>query len=571
MNNRERLRVKVILIGIIVVAVVLILSLYSRQIIDGKSYTLKADEQYGKPSSSLFDRGSIYFESKNGTRIAAATVERGFLVYVNPKLVKNGAQTYEALSQFLKINRVNFTKAVSRADDTYEEISHRADGITAQSINSLELNGIGTSPESWRFYSGGSLAAHALGLVGQNASSSNIEGRYGLEKYYQDILNRKNKGTGLGVFAELFTSVRDTVIGSSEKSGDIVTTIEPTVEGYLEKVLNDTYAEWHPDEIGGIIINPQNGEIAALALLPTFDPNNTSEIKDSKIFSNSLVEHIYEMGSIMKPLTMAMGFDSGNFSPSSTYDDTGTMVLNGKTIGNYDRKARGIIGMQQLLNQSLNIGAATIALKVGSTTMSDYFSKYGLGEKTGIDLPNEATGMIKNLKSGREIDVATAAYGQGISVSPIEMARALSILANGGYLIKPHLVKEIDDVGGGILKIDSAKDGPVLKKQTVTDVTKMLVEIVDTALKHGDIKMEKYTIAAKTGTAQIADRVNGGYYPDKYLHSFFGYFPAYNPRFLVFLYQVYPKGARYASETLTGPFNNLTKFLINYYNIPPDR
>ena len=187
MNNRERLRVKVILIGIIVVAVVLILSLYSRQIIDGKSYTLKADEQYGKPSSSLFDRGSIYFESKNGTRIAAATVERGFLVYVNPKLVKNGAQTYEALSQFLKINRVNFTKAVSRADDTYEEISHRADGITAQSINSLELNGIGTSPESWRFYSGGSLAAHALGLVGQNASSSNIEGRYGLEKYYQDM------------------------------------------------------------------------------------------------------------------------------------------------------------------------------------------------------------------------------------------------------------------------------------------------------------------------------------------------------------------------------------------------
>ena len=179
--------------------------------------------------------------------------------------------------------------------------------------------------------------------------------------------------------------------------------------------------------------------------------------------------------------------------------------------------------------------------------------------------------MIKNLKSGREIDVATAAYGQGISVSPIEMARALSILANGGYLIKPHLVKEIDDVGGGILKIDSAKDGPVLKKQTVTDVTKMLVEIVDTALKHGDIKMEKYTIAAKTGTAQIADRVNGGYYPDKYLHSFFGYFPAYNSRFLIFLYQAYPKGAQYASETLTNPFANLTKFLINYYNIPPDR
>ncbi len=571
MNNKERLRVKVILVGIVAVAVILISSLYSRQIVNGKSYAEKADKQYGKPSSSLFNRGSIYFQSKDSTRVVAATVERGFLVYANPKLVKDGAQTYEALSQFLKIDRGNFTKAVSRADDTYEEISHKADGITAQSIDGLKLNGIGTSPESWRLYSGGSLAAHALGLVGQNASSSNIEGRYGLEKYYQDILNRENEKTALGVFAELFSSVRDTVIGSSAKSGDIVTTIEPTVEGYLEKVLNDTYTQWHPDEIGGIIINPQNGEIISLALLPTFDPNNTSEVKNPKVFSNSLVEHIYEMGSIMKPLTMAMGFDSGNFTPSSTYDDTGTMILNGKTIGNYDRKARGITSMQQLLSQSLNIGAATIALKVGSTTMSDYFSKYGFGEKTGIDLPDEATGMIRNLKSGREIDVATAAYGQGISVSPIEMVRALSILANGGYLIKPHLVKEIDSVLGGVSKTTLERNGPILKKQTTIDVTKMLIEIVDTALKHGDIKMDRYTIAAKTGTAQIADRINGGYYPDRYLHSFFGYFPAYNPRFLIFLYQVYPKGAQYASETLTNPFDNLTKFLINYYNIPPDR
>ena len=571
MNNRERLRVKGILVGIFAVAAILVLSLYSRQIVNGKAYAEKADKQYGKPSSSLFNRGSIFFQSKDGTRIAAATIDRGFLVYANPKLIIDPYQIYEALSQFITINQTNFTKLVSYPDDTYEEIIHRIDGTTAQSINTLSLRGIGTSPESWRLYSGGSLAAHALGLVGQNASSSNIEGRYGLEKYYQDVLNRKNEGSGLGVFAELFTSVRDTVIGGLVKSGDIVTTIEPTVEGYLEKVLNDTQAEWHPDEIGGIIINPQNGEILALAMFPTFNPNNTSEVKDPKVFSNSLVEHIFEMGSIMKPLTMAMGFDSGNFTPLSTYNDTGTMVLNNKTIGNYDRKARGITGMQQLLSQSLNIGAATIALQVGSTTMSDYFSKYGLGQKTGIDLPNEATGMIKNLRSGREIDVATAAYGQGISVSPIEMVRALSIIANGGYLIKPHLAKEIDGVDGMVNKIVLEKDGPILKKQTVMDVTKMLVEIVDTALKHGGIKMDRYTIAAKTGTAQIADRVNGGYYGDRYLHSFFGYFPAYNPRFLVFLYQVYPKGAQYASETLTDPFDNLTKFLINYYNIPPDR
>lgn len=571
MNNKERLRVKIVLTGIVVVALILVSSLYFRQVMNGKMYADKADKQYGKPSASLFDRGSIYFQAKDGTRIAAATVERGFLVYANPKLIGDASQTYEALSQFLKIDRSSFTKAVTKANDTYEEIIHRTDATTAQSINNLGLKGVGTSPESWRAYSGGSLAAHALGLIGQNASSSVVEGKYGLEKYYQDVLNRKNQGTSMGVFAELFTSVKDTVVGGTAKSGDIVTTIEPTVQGYLEKILADTKTEWHPDEIGGIIIDPQNGEVFALSSLPTYNPNDTSNVKDVDIFSNSLVEHIYEMGSIMKPLTVAMGFDTGKFTPQSTYDDVGVMTLNNKTFGNYDRKARGITGMQQLLSQSLNIGAATIALRVGSTTMSQYFSNYGLGEKTGIDLPSEATGMIKNLKSGREIDVATAAYGQGISVSPIEMTRALSILANGGYLIKPHLVKEIDGADGTVSKIAVEKKGPILAKQTTVDVTKLLIEVVDKALKNGGIKMDRYTIAAKTGTAQIADRVNGGYYSDRYLHSFFGYFPAYNPKFLVFLYQVYPKGAQYASETLTDPFDNLTKFLINYYNIPPDR
>jgi len=571
MNNKERLRAKGILLGTIFVALILIISLYSKQIINGKMYAEKADRQYGKPSSYLFDRGSIFFESKDKTRIAAATVEKGYLIYANPKLIREPSGTYEALGQILRIDKNIFDRAVSRKEDTYEELAHKINTNIAESISALSLSGIGVVGESWRMYSGGSLAAHALGLVGQNESSSIIEGRYGLEKYYEEVLSRKNGASNMGVFAELFTTVKDTVSNNAAKKGDILTTIEPTVQGYLEKILNDTKKEWHPDEIGGIIINPQNGEIFALGLLPTYNPNDTSDVKDVKVFSNSLVEHIYEMGSIMKPLTVAMGFDTGKYNTKSVYEDTGTMILNNKTIGNFDRKARGTTGMQQLLSESLNIGAATIALNVGSTTMSDYFYKYGLGEKTGIDLPNEATGLIKNLKSGREIDVATAAYGQGISVSPIEMVRALSILANGGYVIKPHLVKAINNIDGTVTTVSVEKTGPVLKKQTTIDVTKLLIEVVDKALKNGGIKMDRYTIAAKTGTAQIADRVNGGYYSDKYLHSFFGYFPAYDPEFLVFLYQVYPKGAQYASETLTNPFNDLTKFLINYYNIAPDR
>jgi cell division protein FtsI/penicillin-binding protein 2 len=289
------------------------------------------------------------------------------------------------------------------------------------------------------------------------------------------------------------------------------------------------------------------------------------------VFSNPIVEHVYEMGSIMKPLTMAAGFDTGAITASSTYEDTGCMTLNTKKICNYDGRARGLTDMQTILSQSLNIGAATVGLRIGATNIAKYFSNFGLGTTTGIDLPNEATGILGDLSHGKDITVATASYGQGIAVSPIEMARALSVLANGGYLVQPHMVKEIDYTDGTTEKIDPVKTGPVLAPQTVERIDGMLSTVVDTALANGKIKMDHYTMAAKTGTAEVPDPVRGGYYTDRYLHSFFGFLPAYNARFIIFLYQVYPKGAQYASETLTQPYDDMAKFLISYYNIAPDR
>src|SRR3989344_9655937 len=156
-------------------------------------------------------------------------------------------------------------------------------------------------------------------------------------------------------------------------------------------------------------------------------------------------------------------------------------------------------------------------------------------------------------------------------MTPIQTIRALSVLANGGLLVTPHIAKIVEHSDGTSKEIVFKKSEQVLKNETVEDVTHMLVNVVDKALRKGEVKMERYSIAAKTGTAQIADPVNGGYYDDRYLHSFFGYFPAYNPKFIVFLYTVEPQGVRYASETLTDPFIELVKLLINYYEIPPDR
>ncbi len=375
----------------------------------------------------------------------------------------------------------------------------------------------------------------------------------------------------MNFFAEVFSNISDTFFKDEGMEGDIITTIDSSVQSFLEKKLFEVKTRYSVDSIGGIIMDPKTGEIYAMAHMPDFDLNKLNEVEDPRIFSNQLVEGIYEMGSIIKPLTIAAGIDSGAITSESTYDDKGFLTLNGKKISNFDGKARGVVSMQEVLNQSLNIGAATVALKVGSDDFSRYLLSFGLGDITGIDQPNEQKGRVHNLKTGREIEQATASYGQGIAISPIATIRALSVLANGGILIKPKIVKEIEYTDGSIKAIDSDPGVRVLQRESAEEVTKMLVEVVDKALRKGAVKMANYSVAAKTGTAQIADPVNGGYYGDRYLHSFFGYFPAYSPKYIVFLYHVYPKGAQYASETLTDPFIELTKFLINYYEIPPDR
>lgn len=572
MNPSQRLRARIGLICALIAAGLLAASLYWTQVVKGPSYAARAQAQYVRPAGSLFDRGTIFFEPKDGGRIAAATVSSGFVAYMNPTAVKDPEGEYDAVSGYLKLDKADFIRRAAKPNDHYEELAKQVDSATAASIQGLALPGIGVVSETWRSYPGGDLASHLLGLVGEDESSSVPSGKYGLERSYESVLSRPPSGTS-NVFASLFSGFGSVFANASPDEGDVVTGIEPAVETYLQKLLSDTVSTWHSDEIGGIVMDPNTGQIVAMASLPTFDPNDTSGVKDIGVLTDPMVQHVYELGSIMKPLTMATALDTGAVSVDTTYNDTGCMTLDKKKICNYDGRARGVIPMQQILSQSLNVGAATIALKVGKDGMNAYFNNFGLATTTGIDLPGEARGITGNLKAGKDIDVATASYGQGIAVTPVNMARALSILANGGYVVTPHVAAEIDYSDGRVVPVSPPRSAPVLKLETVNAVRQMLIKVVDGTMApaHADMNFDHYSVAAKTGTAEIADHVNGGYYKDRYLHSFFGFFPATSPRFLVFLYQIYPKGAQYASETLTDPFAQMAKFLMNYYNIPPDR
>lgn len=572
-------RVRLIFIFIVVFALTLVYRLYSIQIVSGEAYIEKADRQYVSVSPSLQNRGTIFFTSKDGSHVTAAYQQTGSMAVLNPTAIpdKKAAETiFDHLSPFLsQLNREDFFRKAAKKTDQYEEIAKRIDADKAAKITaSGKLTGLDLYEEKWRAYPAGKLAANVLGFMAYKGDD--LVGQYGLERQYESLLERTNESMYTNFFVEMFSDIKNSFSAGEYNEGDIVTTIEPNVQSYLEQTLEGVNKQWNSEYTAGIIMDPMNGDIIAMAKTPTFDPNNFSGEANPKIFSNPLVEDVNEMGSIVKPLTMAAGLDTGVVTAKTIYNDAGFLILNGSKISNYDGRGRGFIDMQQVLNQSLNTGAAYVAQKLGNERFTKYMKAYGLAEKTGIDLPSEAAPLMANLESPREIEHATASYGQGIAMTPVATVRALAVLANGGKLVNPHIVSEINYRTGLTKNVeaevtDPAKLPQVLKPATSEEITRMLVRVVDEALAKGTIKIEHYSVAAKTGTAEISQGNGKGYYADRYLHSFFGYFPAYNPKFIIFLYTYYPKNVQYASETLTGSFHDLTKYLINYYDVPPDR
>lgn len=570
MKDTGAKRIKWIAAGLVLVSVVLIMRLYFIQIVHGSYFEEKADRQYTKKNGEVFDRGSIFFINKDGTEVSAATLKSGFTLAINPMQIEEVEDTFNLISTvYPELDENKFIEKASKKDDPYEELATRIDEELGEKINALKIPGVILEKEKWRYYPGRNIASQALGFVA--FKDDTLTGRYGVERYYNDILDRRKDDAYSNFFLQIFSGLKNAVTSDvMGGAGDLVLTIEPNVNQNFRDIIEKVRGEYSAERAGGIIMDPKNGEILAMVSLPDFDLNDFKNIKDPSVFNNPMVESVYEMGSIIKPLTVASGLDSGAITAKTIYDDKGSITLDKKTFSNYDGKARGIVPMQEVLNQSLNTGVAFIVSKMGNATFADYFRKFGLGEETGVDLPGEVAGLIKNLDSTRDIEYATASFGQGIALSPIATVRALAALGNGGYLVTPHIVKEVR-YKNGIKKVTSYEPVPVLKPETSREISRMLTEVVDTALLKGQIKLDHYSVAAKTGTAQIAKESGGGYYEDRYLHSFFGYFPSYEPKFIVFMYLYYPKNVRFASETLTVPFSNVSKYLINYYEVPPDR
>lgn len=573
MQREERKRLRIIALFVLFFGVLFLVRLYVLQVTRHESFRKEAEKQYVATLPNLFDRGSIYFHGKDGRLVAAATINGGYVVAITPKDITHPEDVYREISEVTPLDHAEFIAKAGKKDDPYEEVAERVLEESANKLKAKKIPGVQIFRQTWRAYPAGSLAAQTIGFVGYKGDQ--LTGRYGVESYYNDVLSRSAENLYVNFFAELFTNLSETLFDRKKaEEGDLVLTIEPTVQSYFEGELQSIMDEWNSDETGGVIMDPKTGAIYAMAMNPSFDLNQYSKVKSPSLFGNPLVESVHEMGSTMKPLTMAAGLDAGVITAKTTYNDTGHITLNNKTFSNYDGRGRGPnTTMQQVLNDSLNTGVAYVVSKLGHDRFTDYFlHKFHLGEETGIDLPGEVQGLMSNLSSKRDIEYATASFGQGIAVTPINMTAALATLGNGGYTVSPHIVDEIHYTSGKIKKFTPNPSEQVLKPETSEEITRMLVTVVDKALLGGTMKIPEYSVAAKTGTAQIVDHKTGGYYDDRYLHTFFGYFPAYDPKFIVFMYTYHPKnGAQFASHTLTQSFIRTTKFLLHYYSVPPDR
>ncbi len=402
------------------------------------------------------------------------------------------------------------------------------------------------------------------------------QGVYGIEGHF----NKELKGEDGQIMGKYDSSGKliataDRVEKESKDGVDIVLTIDKSIQYHVCKALNDAVNLYEAEGGSVLVMNPNNGDILAMCNNPTFDANQYSKVDDIYVYNNPIISDQVEFGSIMKVVTVAAGIDTGAISAYSTYEDTGCSIIGDwpKPICNADYKSKGAHGetdMVTVLDKSLNLGAWYVANKIGKNKFQEYVHNFGFGEKTGIELGNEVKGDFRNLdkinNQGGDIYLATASFGQGITMTQIQYLTAFSSIINGGNLMRPHIIKATIDNNGNIKEKEPEIIRKTIKEETSSIMRGMLTSVVEKGYdKLAQVK--GYYVGGKTGTAQVPEN---GVYGKKTMQSFVGFGPISNPRFAILIKLKNPK-TEFASYSCTPVFFDIAKYLFDYYQIPPDK
>jgi len=455
-----------------------------------------------------------------------------------------------------------------------DDLERRLEKIYFKDSNEeLRLEGIAFHMQSHRFYPEGNLAASIVGFVAE--SEDGQRGRYGLEEFFNSELRGVEgylKGERGGSNTMI---VNDREYVKAQAGSDLVLTMDRGVQHqacmFLEAAVSKHQAE------GGIVIavHAKTGAILAICSWPSFDPNNYRDVKDIAVYNNPAILYQYEPGSVFKFITMAAAIDGAKVNPSTTYHDEGQIMISGwpKPIRNSDfstKGAHGLVNMNYVLENSLNTGAIFAMRQIGPDVFANYVKAFGFGEKTGIELGAESPGDINNLLRNRvrEIDAATASFGQGIAVTPLQMLMSYQALANEGVLMKPYIVQSIHHSDGKVEEMRPQAVSQAVSSKTANTMLAMMVNVVE----NGHAKAAQipgYYVGGKTGTAQIA--IAGGYSREKYIHTFIGITPIDNPQIVMLTRLDAPQGVRFAESTVVPLWREIADFMIKYYQIPKSR
>lgn len=560
-------RITIVLLFFFAVLAVLIGRLFILQVVQNREYTKLAARQHRLIKEILPERGIIYVQEKNANLIPLAMNKVQKNITVSPQNIKDERFVASLLAKEFGVKEKDLLLKLADKSDLYEVLIKNADSEKAKQVEERRLDGLFLEEEKRRVYPHGSIASHLLGFVSKEAEEE--EGRYGLERYYEAALSG-NKGffEGAKDNAGFWVALGRRIVRPPKNGSNLVLTIDYNIQSKTEVVLEGVMHKWQAVSGTILVTEPKTGRILAMASRPVFDPNNFSKERNLSVFLNPLVESMYELGSVLKPVTMAGGLEEKLVTPDSTYEDPGSVKFGSYTVRNFDGKSYKTQTMTQVLEKSLNTGAVYVARLLGKERQLEYLKRFGFGEKTAVDLPGEITGDLSNLSGGKDIDFATASFGQGIAVTPMQLAMAIGVIANGGNLMKPHVVERVIDDSGNESKKNPEIKRNVLSKETAEKLTQMLVSAVKSGFENR-AGVKGYFVAGKTGTAQVPRRDARGY-SDKVIHTFVGYAPAFNPRFLVLLQLNEPKGNRFAANTLTPAFHDVAEFILNYYEIPPD-
>lgn len=560
-------RLKIVFVIFTAALGIVLIRLVDLQVIEHSKYEVLAQQQHFTVLGSPAPRGLIY--SSDGYLLVGNTVL--YLLYAEPRNLKESPDNlaeklvpilypelfyppaYSRDIHTIKNNELDLAAALGRQDLLWVALRHGVTLEEKQKIEQTGIVGLGFEEESVRFYPQGDLAREVLGVVGSNSKGEEV-GYFGLEGYYDGDL----QGRGGEIYQEQNAFGQPILLGEysvtpSLTGKNLNLTLNRSLQYMLEENLAVGVNKYGAASGVGIIMDPRSGAILAMS---SSYLGESPEASVSGVPRNLAVASTYEPGSVIKALTMAAGLDEHLITPDTTYNDTGRVSYSGHLVDNWDSRYHGEITMTQVLELSDNLGAAWVGTKLGAATLRDYMLRFGLGSPLGVDLQGETGGIIRNISEWRDIDTATASFGQGVSATPLQVLSIYAAIANGGYLVRPHVIQTATTV-----------IRQVISSETASTLTKMLVSAVDNG-ESRFYNLKKYTIAGKTGTAQIA--VNGSYDPQKSNATFVGFLPK-DPRFVMLVKLERPSTSIYAAETAVPLWMNLASEVAVEMHSSPDR